>query len=61
MIIARYVKESNEQHVFDYNAERLGNDGVSNAYGVRPSVSLKNGVDILSGNGTENNPYIVKP
>lgn len=61
MTPARFVKESNDQHVFDYNAERLGNGGVSNAYGVRPSVSLKNGVDILSGNGTENNPYIVKP
>ena len=36
----------------------FGNDGVRNAYGVRPSISLKSTTNV-TGNGTSDNPYII--
>ena len=32
----------------------------TNQLGIRPVVVLKNEVDIVSGNGTEDNPYIIE-
>ena len=28
--------------------------------GVRPSISLKNGIDYVSGSGTASNPYVIE-
>ena len=43
------------------NAGKMSNQNVKiiNSAGVRPSISLAPGVEISSGTGTENNPYIV--
>lgn len=38
----------------------LGNGKVNNSSGVRPSVSLKPGTTPFDGDGTVNNPYIIK-
>ena len=40
------------------NADLIGRY-VANSGGLRPSVSLKGAVEILSGDGTVNNPYRV--
>ena len=37
----------------------MGNRSVTNSSGVRPSISLKPGAAISSGNGTATSPYIV--
>ena len=33
---------------------------ISNSYGIRPSINLKSSVKIISGDGTEDNPYRLK-
>ena len=40
-----------------YNGDASGYGTPTTAYGVRPSINLKSSVKIVSGDGTENNPY----
>ena len=42
-----------------YSTGNLSADLVRDNTGVRPSISLAPGVEVSSGNGTENNPYMV--
>jgi len=35
------------------------NDAVSNIYGVRPAISLKSGIEYMSGDGSTNSPYVI--
>ena len=46
---------SNVRYVL--NGGYASSDSPSNARGVRPSINLKSSVKIVSGDGTENNPY----
>ena len=39
---------------------KLTGNRVTIANGVRPSISLKSGTEIIDGDGTVNSPYIVK-
>lgn len=40
--------------------EYSGGDNAGNAASVRPAISLKSDVDISGGNGTKENPYVIK-
>ena len=52
--------DSNSSRVFVVNTSGILTYAHSNnAYGVRPSVSLKSGVEIFSGDGSVNNPYVI--
>ena len=35
-------------------------DYISYSNGVRPAISLKSGIDFLSGTGTAENPYVIE-
>ncbi len=43
-----------------YNPGDLHNRTSTSTYGVRPSINLKSTVEIVDGEGTENNPYRLK-
>ncbi len=34
--------------------------GIGEGYGIKPVITLKNNVDVLSGNGSKDNPYIIE-
>ena len=42
---------------FVYSYGNASNYSPSSAYGVRPSINLKSSVKVVSGDGSENNPY----
>ena len=41
-----------------YNGN-INGSGVTNGYSVRPSINLKSKVEINSGDGTKENPYLI--
>ena len=46
-------------YVFD-NEGKFDNRFVHNSLSVRPSIVLKNDTRILSGDGTQSNPYVIQ-
>ena len=52
--------DGSSAYVWDWNsvsARLNGTDGVGNAYGVRPAISLKSCIKYSTGNGTSETPY----
>ena len=55
-------KSFDHNYAYIFRVNYLGeveSSGVSNTHGVRPSVSLKPGIEYTSGDGSMVNPYIV--
>lgn len=55
-----YVFSSLSTGLQVYNSAILGGYQHSKSSGVRPAISLKAGIDYVSGTGTVNDPYIIK-
>lgn len=60
-ITARKI-DSSYSYVYRISSDgyKLQNRSVDALLGVRPSISLKQGIDYISGTGTTSNPYIVE-
>ena len=54
-----YFRYSSAYGYFVDSYGTLSGNGVYSAYGVRPAVSLRTGIEYLEGNGTAESPYIV--
>ena len=58
MTPACFNKDHSDIIVYGYNGRIYGSQSTHN-YGIRPSISLKKGIKIASGDGTEDNPYVI--
>ncbi len=55
-----YLKGGASNYVFDSPSGFLMTYAVHSSYGIRPVISLKQGISLLSGEGSPTNPYIFK-
>lgn len=49
----------NYSRVFTIDGDNYGRHSITSTYGVRPMISLKNGIVATGGNGTATNPYVI--
>ena len=53
-------KNSNNQLWYINDQGKLGTSTEENIYGLKPVIRLNSNIEVISGNGTSNNPYIIE-
>ena len=57
----RPFNSDSNANVWNVNPDgNFDNDNVNNGNGVRPVINLKSTAEIISGDGTDSNPYTIK-
>ena len=58
-LLTKFNKEKNIIYIQD-EYSKLFADMINTNHNIRPSLYLNNNLEIISGTGLENNPYVIK-
>lgn len=53
-------KDANNQLWYINDEGKLGTSTIDNIYGIKPVIRLNNNIELISGDGTSTNPYIIE-